>query len=45
VLSESLQRELQHVPEQCQVAHAMAMHWRERALAAEAQLARKKGRR
>jgi hypothetical protein len=32
----SLQRELAHVIEQCRTAHAMAMDWRQRCLAAEA---------
>jgi hypothetical protein len=30
-----LTRELTHVTEQCRVAHAMAMHWKARALVAE----------
>jgi hypothetical protein len=32
---ERLQRELAHVDEQCRVAHALAMSFRQRALAAE----------
>jgi len=35
-----LRRELAHVGEQCQVAHAMAMDWRKRALKAEEQCQR-----
>jgi hypothetical protein len=35
-----LQRELAHVSEQARVSHAMAMRWRGRALAAEAQCRR-----
>jgi hypothetical protein len=34
---ERLRRELAHVNSQCQTAHAMAMDWRRRALAAEEQ--------
>jgi hypothetical protein len=35
-----VQMELEHVNEQCEVAHRMAMHWRQRALAAEEQVRR-----
>jgi capsule polysaccharide export protein KpsE/RkpR len=35
-----LQRELAHVQEQAQVAHAMAMSWKTRCLQAEAQVRR-----
>lgn len=35
-----LTRELQHVTEQCRVAHVMAMHWKARVLVAEDQVRR-----
>jgi hypothetical protein len=35
-----LTRELAHVSEQCRTAHAMAMDWRQRCLAAEAKVQR-----
>jgi hypothetical protein len=35
-----LQRELAHVNEQCRTAHAMAMDWRQRCLAAEGRVQR-----